>query len=340
MEGAAGSWQRFTLEVPAGSTHLSVSTTGGTGDGDLYVRFNAQPETAQGQYDCRPFLSSNNEACDFDNPQAGTWHIGFHGYAAYTGVTLEGSWTPAQTTGGDTLQETVTGESGSWTFFKIEVPEGALSLTVELFEGTGDADLYVRFGEQPTKDTFDCRPFLTGNNETCTIDNPQAGVYHIGIQGFEAYADAMLNAFWTAGEPPPPPEQDEFAQARQACVDRINAFRATLNLMPLERWADNEPCTDQQSEQDALSGVAHGTFGMCNEFGQNTCPGWPSTDAIITNCLQQMWDEGPPPVQPCEGQCFQDHGHFINMSREDFTMVSCGFFRLPDGNIWSNQNFR
>ena len=101
------------------------------------------PETAQGQYDCRPFLSSNNEACDFDNPQAGTWHIGFHGYAAYTGVTLEGSWTPAQTTGGDTLQETVTGESGSWTFFKIEVPEGALSLTVELFEGTGDADLYA-----------------------------------------------------------------------------------------------------------------------------------------------------------------------------------------------------
>lgn len=282
LAGDAGSWQRFTFDVPAGASRLVVTTSGGTGDGDLYVRFNAQPEIAQGQYDCRPFTVGNDETCEFDNPQPGTWHIGFNGYDAYTGVTLEATWTPQEMTGGGMLQEMVSGASGSWTFFKIEVPAGALALSVELSGGTGDADLYLRFGEQPTKEAFDCRPFLTGNEETCTTPNPQAGVWHIGIQGFSEYADAMLNASWTVGAPPPPPGQDAFAQVRQACVDRINAFRATLNLTPLEPWTDNVPCTDQQSQQDATTGVSHGAFGMCNESGQNTCPGYPSADAVIT----------------------------------------------------------
>ena len=35
--------------------------------------------------------------------------------------------------------------------------------------GTGDADLYVRFGEQPTKEAYDCRPYANGTNETCNL---------------------------------------------------------------------------------------------------------------------------------------------------------------------------
>ena len=34
--------------------------------------------------------------------------------------------------------------------------------------GTGDADMYVRSGSQPTTSTYNCRPYLSGNNETCT----------------------------------------------------------------------------------------------------------------------------------------------------------------------------
>lgn len=137
-----------------------------------------------------------------------------------------------------------------------------------------------------------------------------------------------------------PTGNDPYAAARQACVDEINRHRATEGKSPLERWTDAEFCTDGEAKSDSETGIPHGAFGQCNEHGQNECPGWPSTDSIISGCLQAMWDEGPPPVNPCEGQCFLDHGHYINMSSTRFTKVACGFYTTPDGSIWSIQNFR
>ncbi len=37
---------------------------------------------------------------------------------------------------------------------------------------SGDPDLYVRFAFEPTQTSFDCRPFLIGANETCSLDVP------------------------------------------------------------------------------------------------------------------------------------------------------------------------
>jgi hypothetical protein len=86
---------------------------------------------------------------------------------------------------------------------------------------------------------------------------------------------------------------------------------------------------------------AHGNFGDCMEFGQNTCPGWGGgVDNVIDGCLEAMWNEGPPPTQPCEGQCFQDHGHYLNMANPNNTRVACGFHTDASGKTWSNQNFR
>lgn len=133
---------------------------------------------------------------------------------------------------------------------------------------------------------------------------------------------------------------DPLDQARQACVDRINDFRATLGLPPYQRWVEQEACTDGQAQSDSQTGQAHGAFGDCGENAQNECPGWRSIDQTISGCLQSMWDEGPPPTTPCRGQCFQDHGHFINMSSERYTQVSCGFFETPEGEVWAIQNFR
>ncbi|MBY5992894.1 S8 family peptidase [Ferrimonas balearica] len=86
LDGARRSWQYFTVEVPAGASSLTVSLAGGTGDADLYVRFGSQPDRRN--YDCRPYLSGNNESCSGTNPNAGTWHIGVYGYRAFSGATL------------------------------------------------------------------------------------------------------------------------------------------------------------------------------------------------------------------------------------------------------------
>ncbi len=95
ISGATGNEQFWTLSVPTGATNLSFQISGGTGDADMYVRFGSAPTTTT--YDCRPYLNGNNETCSFPAPAAGTWHVMLRGYAAYTGVTLVGSFTEAPT---------------------------------------------------------------------------------------------------------------------------------------------------------------------------------------------------------------------------------------------------
>src|SRR6185295_14564760 len=75
--------------------------------------------------------------------------------------------------GGDTVLTNgvpvsgLSGATGSQQFFKIDVPAGQTTLTVTITGGSGDADLYTRFGSRPTLSTYDCRPYKTGNAETC-----------------------------------------------------------------------------------------------------------------------------------------------------------------------------
>ena len=130
---------------------------------------------------------------------------------------------------------------------------------------------------------------------------------------------------------------------RQDCVDRINQFRTQCAcLAPLERWTAAESCADQMAMYDSMSGTAHAGFTnhVCSPGGngQNECPGYASEDSVLGTCLQQMWSEGPPPQTPCDGACFQSHGHFINMTNPKLKRVACGFARTS-GKLWSVQNF-
>jgi hypothetical protein len=126
---------------------------------------------------------------------------------------------------------------------------------------------------------------------------------------------------------------DPYPDAREDCINRINEFRATLDLPPLERWQEAEQCSDREAESDAATGNDHGAFGACDEWAQNECPAWDSIESVIDGCLQMMWDEGP-------GEDRNAHGHFLNMSSTDYGRVACGFHETADGEVWSVQNFR
>jgi secreted trypsin-like serine protease len=91
-------------------------------------------------------------------------------------------------------KSSLSGAAGSWQHFPITVPSGSTSLTVKQFNGTGDADLYVRAGSQPTTTAYNCRPYLSGNTETCTISNPVAGTWYVSIQGYSSYSGVSLTA--------------------------------------------------------------------------------------------------------------------------------------------------
>ncbi|WP_395683152.1 pre-peptidase C-terminal domain-containing protein [Dokdonella sp.] len=82
----------YTIVVPAGKTNLTVKTSGGTGDGDLYVRLGSAPTTST--YTCRSWASGNTETCSLSSPAAGTYYIRIYGYTAASGITLTATYTP------------------------------------------------------------------------------------------------------------------------------------------------------------------------------------------------------------------------------------------------------
>ena len=90
----------------------------------------------------------------------------------------------------------LSGESGSEKYFKIDVPAGQ-RLGFRLSGGSGDADMYVRFGTRPTLTTYNCRPYLNGNNETCTINATSAGTYYVLLHGYSAYSNTSLVASYS-----------------------------------------------------------------------------------------------------------------------------------------------
>ncbi|QUJ67721.1 S8 family peptidase [Photobacterium sp. GJ3] len=87
----------------------------------------------------------------------------------------------------------LSGQYGSEQHFYIDVPAGK-RLTVTSSGGTGDVDLYARYGQKASKSSWDCRPYRYGNGETCTITPTQSGRYHVMLNGFNAYNGVSLTA--------------------------------------------------------------------------------------------------------------------------------------------------
>jgi len=82
------------------------------------------------------------------------------------------------------------------TLFKLAVPNDATTLSFNLSGGTGDADLYVRKGQKPTQDIYDCRPYIGGNNETCDMDVSQ-GDWYVMLVGYSQYSGVTLVGSFT-----------------------------------------------------------------------------------------------------------------------------------------------
>lgn len=82
--------------------------------------------------------------------------------------------------------------------FMMEIPFGGSDLSFNTSGGTGDLDLYVKFGSTPTTSSYDCRPYANGNAETCNIGEAQPGIYHVMLRGYSTYTGANLVGHYTA----------------------------------------------------------------------------------------------------------------------------------------------
>ena len=89
IAGAGGEAAWYFIEVPASQGHLTVATSGGTGNPDIFVGADlfAGP-------DCTSQSGTTVDDCSIDQPAAGTWFVQIAGVATYSGVTLNAEFGP------------------------------------------------------------------------------------------------------------------------------------------------------------------------------------------------------------------------------------------------------
>ncbi|WP_394147818.1 S8 family serine peptidase [Shewanella atlantica] len=123
---------------------------------------------------------------------------------AYLDASCDGPVDPGTGTGagGSELQNGVaktdlTGAKNDELHFSLEVPAGATDLSFTMSGGSGDADLYVQYGAAPSTSSYDCRPWETGNSESCPITNAESGTYYVMVQGYSAFSGVSLVANYT-----------------------------------------------------------------------------------------------------------------------------------------------
>lgn len=102
---AAGAFQLYALVIPAGTTSMTLTTSGGTGDSDLYI---FAPGVVPGTFTAANFPpwtntttfsgnSGNGELITRANPTVGTWRVYVHAWipaGAVSGLTLTATRVP------------------------------------------------------------------------------------------------------------------------------------------------------------------------------------------------------------------------------------------------------
>ena len=94
-EAGVSAYYQFT--VPQWATSVSVRTSGGTGDSNLYVGIGQVPTTTANA--CASTVSGNQATCNFDaeHSQSTTYFVRLDALSSYSGVALDVSWQEAPT---------------------------------------------------------------------------------------------------------------------------------------------------------------------------------------------------------------------------------------------------
>ncbi len=111
--------------------------------------------------------------------------------------------------GGSTLQNGVplsglSGSTGAQDNYTMDVPSGSSNLSFAISGGSGDADLYVKFGSAPTTSSYDCRPYKNGNSETCSFASPSTGTWYVMVRAYSTYSGLTLTGSYSGGGNPTP----------------------------------------------------------------------------------------------------------------------------------------
>ena len=92
LSASGSNVRRYRISVPYGARNLSIGTSGGTGNADLYLRRGTTPSTTA--YDCRSTLAAGlDDTCTSATPMWGDWYVSLIPRSSYGNLTLQASYT-------------------------------------------------------------------------------------------------------------------------------------------------------------------------------------------------------------------------------------------------------
>lgn len=175
--------------------------------------------------------------------------------AAVASVT-GGGRTDGGTLANNVARTGLSGPAGAEIVFTIPVPTTAAKLTVRQSGGTGDADLYLRFGSAPTTTAFDYRPVQPGNEESVTVQPVQGGTWHAMVRGAASFSGVTLTASWEEAVVQPPPT---------TCATGSSAYNGTLSATgtyAYEPWGNYYYSGRSGTHAGVLSGPSNANFDL------------------------------------------------------------------------------
>ena len=220
LEGYAGSEKLFMILVPPRQTELTVRTSGGRGDVDLYAQFSAAPTLSV--FARRSAGRGTDETVSVPNPNAGWWYVRVEGSSNFSGVSLSASFAPGATPYEQFVEawspqaaarlprgvfrlvpgQTVAGLAGGAGMrkrYQILVPPKAESLSVSTAGGSGDCNLYLSRGAMPDATNHEFASKGDGTREKISVEKPAAGPWYVLVYGNKPFDGVRLSVSVTGG---------------------------------------------------------------------------------------------------------------------------------------------
>ncbi|WNG27505.1 peptidase M4 [Cystobacter fuscus] len=118
------------------------------------------------------------------------------GSAEVTAVTASlvavGVGAPVTPPTGQLVQTNLSASTGGKLNYYLDVPAGKAS-TFAITGGSGDADLYVKAGTAPTTSSYDCRPYKSGNEESCSVAAKTADTrIYVMLNAYSSFSGVTL----------------------------------------------------------------------------------------------------------------------------------------------------
>jgi uncharacterized protein (TIGR03437 family) len=294
------------VQVPPNTPVLQATLRSGSGDSDLFLFDPTGRLVSAGD------RIGTIETGSASLPVAGRWTIAVRAFQAFSNVSVAADFLVPRTVPGNHTESNLSGIISSETYFKVAVPADATSLRITTSGGTGDLDLFLKYGQPATCQTFDvsfsCSVTVDrfsaeiGNTESVNVGNPRAGDWYFTLSAARAYSGVTLNVAvsrpsrlllgsnslvfnFAAGSPAPAPQSFTIANANSDAP--IFNWTAAATTASGGNWLRLGSTAGAQAATVAVSvdptGLAPGTYRGTITVTAATLPDSPQTIAVTLN---------------------------------------------------------